>query len=171
MKTISRCAALVLALLLPVSAHAQGGAGPQSSPKAGEEVIVTQSASGEELHGRMVELSGTTLAMLVNGQRVDVPIDNVVRIDARTDSVTNGALIGGGIMLVSGVFACAAGVTAESGQCVGPLVFNTLFGVLAGMGIDALHKGRTTIYSKPSRVALAVAPAGKGVRGQLKLTW
>jgi len=170
MKTISRAAAFVLALLLPVSAHAQGGSGPLPSPKAGDEVIVTQSASGEELHGRIVELSRTTLAMLVNGQRVDVPIDDVLRIDARTDSVKNGALIGGGIMLASGAIACATGF-AESDRCAGPIVFNTLFGVLAGMGIDALHKGRTTIYSKPSRVALAVAPAGKGVRGQLNLTW
>ena len=169
MKTIAPCAALVLALLLPAAAHAQGG--PARSPKAGEEVIVTQSTSGEELRGRIVELSKTTLAMLVNGQRVDIPIDSVLRIDARTDSVKNGALIGGGIMLVSGVITCAAGFVPDSGRCAGPIVFNTLFGALAGMGIDALHKGRTTIYSKPSRVALAVAPAGKGVRGQLTLTW
>ena len=43
-----------------------------------------------------MELSKTTLAMLVDGQRVDVPIDNVLRIDARTDSVKNGAIIGAG---------------------------------------------------------------------------
>jgi hypothetical protein len=74
-------------------------------------------------------------------------------------------------MLVSGLIACAAGVRSEAGECAGPIVFDTLFGALAGAGIDALHKGRTTIYSKPAAVAFGIAPAGRGVRGQFQMTW
>ena len=47
----------------------------------------------------------------------------------------------------------------------------TVFRFLAGMGIDALHKGRTTIYSKPAAVSLAVSPSGKGARAQLAIRW
>ena len=38
-------------------------------------------------------------------------------------------------------------------------VFYAGIGALVGAGVDALHKGRTTIYSKPPAVSLAVAPA------------
>ena len=36
------------------------------------------------------------------------------------------------------------------------LVFNTGFGVLAGAGIDALHKGRTPIYVKTGKSSSAL---------------
>ena len=59
---------------------------------------MTQSVSGEELQGYLLELSPTTLAMLVNGKRVEMPIDSVLRIDGRRDSVKNGAAIGAAIL-------------------------------------------------------------------------
>ena len=98
MRTILVSVSLVLALLMPTSALAQGGSPtrPLSLSRA-EGVIVTQTASGEELHGYLLELSPTTLAMLVNGKRVEMPIDSVIRIDGRRDSVKNGAAIGAAI--------------------------------------------------------------------------
>jgi hypothetical protein len=170
MKTISVYAALVVALLLPAAANAQGE--PGMPPRiAGAEVIVTQSASGEELRGRIVELSKTTLGILVDGHRVDLPIDNVLRIDTRTDSVKNGAFIGGGVFLGLAAFACAAGFAPDAAQCATGAFFNTLFGTLAGVGIDALHRGRTTIYRKPAAVAIGVAPAAKGAAARLTVRW
>ena len=58
---------------------------------------MTQSTSGTEVRGRIVELSPTTLAMLVDGKRVDMPMNTVLRIDAPTDAVKDGAFIGGGV--------------------------------------------------------------------------
>jgi hypothetical protein len=162
MKTTLFYLTFVLTLLVPAAVRAQQ---PQ------EEVIVTQSASGAELRGRLVELSRTTLGILVNGSRVDVPIDNVLRIEARTDSVKNGAMIGGGIMLGLAAVTCATGFADEAGNCAIGIFFNTLFGSLAGAGIDALHKGRTTIYSKPALVAFGVAPTRKGARAQVAIRW
>jgi hypothetical protein len=135
-----------------------------------EEVIVTQSASGDELRGRLVELRATTLAMLVNGQRVELPIESVLRIDARGDSVKDGAAIGAAVMAGLAAFGCGLQAT-RAGQCVTGIIVNTGVGALIGAGIDALHKGRTTIYRKPAAVALAVGLAGKGARGQLKVSW
>jgi hypothetical protein len=169
MRTIHLSAVLVLGLLLPATAQAQGGYS-KAPPSPGEEVIVTQSTSGVELRGRIVELSKTNLAILVNGTRVDVQIDNVLRIDARTDSVKNGALIGGGVFFGMAALSCAL-YYDDAGQCAGGIALNTLFGTLAGAGIDALIRGRTTIYSKPASTALTVAPTRKGVRAQFTLRW
>ena len=58
---------------------------------------MTQSTSGQELRGFLVDLSPTTLAMLVDGKRVEVPLDRVLRIEGRNDSVKNGAAIGAAI--------------------------------------------------------------------------
>ena len=171
MKTTSLSAALVLALLLPAAAFAQESstAKPARPLKTLEEVIVTQSASGQELRGFLVELSPTTLAMLVDGERVDVPLERVLRIEGRNDSVKDGAAygaaIGGGLTALM----CAQGVELQ--YCVPAAVFYAGLGALAGAGVDALHKGRTTIYSKPPAVSLAVAPAPKGARAQLAIRW
>lgn len=161
---------LVLALLLALVLPSKGNAQPRQ-----EEVIVTHSASGTEVRGRLLDLSRTTLAMLVDGNRVEVPIDSVLRIDTRGDSVRNGALIGGGVFLGLATIACATGFSDEAGSCAAGIIFNTLFGSLAGAGIDALYRGRTNIYSKPATeaggAAFAVAPARKGARAQFSLRW
>jgi hypothetical protein len=112
-------------------------------------VIVTQSASGEELHGYLLELSPTTLAMLVNGKRVEMPIDGVLRIDRQRDSVKDGAAIGAAIVAGLGLFGCAERHGSRT-SCGSGLALNAGAGALIGAGIDALHHGRTTIYRKPA---------------------
>lgn len=161
-------AAAVALLLLPALAHAQPNAVPRQHP--GEEVIVTQSTSGQEIRGHIVELSSTTLSMLVAGRRVEVPIEAVLRIDARNDSVKNGAAIGAATMGGLAALGCFSAL-GSSGLCVSSVLLYTGLGALAGAGIDALHKGRTTIYSKPSPVSLALAPARKGARAQIRVSW
>lgn len=148
MGKIQRQVSLAVALLLASAAAATAGQRPPAV-KSGQEVVVTQSASGEELRGRLVELSSTSLGILVNGQRVDLPIENVLRIDVRDDSLKNGAIIGGSVMAGLSAFGCA--FTDRASTCATGMVFNTLFGVLAGVGIDAMHKGRTPIYVKASK--------------------
>jgi hypothetical protein len=171
MRIIPVSAALVLAFLVPAAALAQDRAAKPAPPlRTSEEVIVTQSTSGQELRGFLVELSPTTLALLVDGTRVDVPLERVLRIEGRNDSVKDGAAygaaIGGGLTALT----CAQGLELQ--YCVPAAVFYAGLGALAGAGIDALHKGRTTIYSKPPpAVSLAVAPAPKGARAQLAIRW
>jgi hypothetical protein len=148
MGKIQRHVSLAVALLLASAAAASAGQRPPAA-KAGEQVIVTQSASGQELRGRLVELSSTSLAILVDGQRVDVPIENVLRIDVRNDSLKNGAIIGGAVM--AGLTGIACAEIGDASGCAAAMVFNTGFGILAGAGIDALHKGRTPIYIKAGK--------------------
>jgi hypothetical protein len=162
---------LVLALVLPAAVHAQVGTAASLMPlRNSEEVIVTQSASAQELRGFLVELSSTTLAMLVDGKRVEVPMEGVLRIDGRNDSVKNGAAIGASVMGGLSALVCAQEYVGGA-LCVTNAIMYVGLGALVGAGVDALHKGRTTIYSKPSSVSLAVAPAGKGATAQLRLRW
>src|SRR5260221_7866058 len=104
--------ALTLALLAASAAPAAAQPPRHGTTRAGEEIIVEQSASGEELRGRLVELSPTSLTILVDGRRVDVPIDNVLRIDTMHDSVKNGAIIGASVFAGLAAIACAEFGTA-----------------------------------------------------------
>ena len=145
MRIISRALAVAgLLVVLPAGAWAQPASG-----KAGEEVIVTYAGSGQELRGHLVELSSTSLAMLVDGQRREVPIDDVLRIDGRKDSLKNGTIIGAAIMGALSLLTCPQ--MDDAGICASALIFNTGFGAAVGAGIDALHKGRSPIYVKPAR--------------------
>jgi hypothetical protein len=147
MKKISLFIVFSACLLTPAAAFA--GQKPHRQV-AREEVIVTQSGSGEELHGRLLELSSQSLAILVDGQRVDVPIDNVLRIDGTHDSLKNGTIIGASVMGGLAALTCA-GYATSAGQCLTGVVINAGLGALVGAGIDALHKGRSPIYIKPAK--------------------
>jgi len=149
--------AVVLALLLPSAAWA----GEKPAKKlAGEEVIVTQSGSGEELRGHIVDLTPESLAILVDGRRVEVPIENVLRIDSTHDSLKNGAIIGAAVM--GGLTALSCADVRDAGFCVTGIAVNTGLGALVGAGIDALHKGRSPIYVKAGKSESAL---------QVKITW
>jgi hypothetical protein len=152
MRKLRLAITIVGVVLLGVSAAA---AGQEPLKAGGDTVTVTQSGSGEELHGRLLELSATTLSILVEGRRVDVPIDNVLRIDGHYDSVKNGAIIGAAVMGGLALVACGS-LEAGTGWCANAIVVDTGFGALVGAGIDALHKGRTPIYVKAGRSGSAL---------------
>jgi hypothetical protein len=149
-----QCQVLLAAALLASAAVPAGAQQPPAVTRPGEEVIVTHSGGGEELRGRLIELSPATLALVANGQRVDLPVDNVLRIDVRNDSLKNGAIIGGVVMGSLAGLACA--FMDDAPACITGLVFNTGIGVLAGAGIDALHKGRTPIYVRAGKSGAAM---------------
>ena len=144
--TIARAAvaALVALVYWPSPAAAQ----QQDSRKHLGEEVVMQSTLGQELRGRLVDLSPTNLSILVDNHPVEVPLDTVTRIDVRNDSLKNGAIIGGAVM--GGLSALSCGLVDKS-MCTTGMIVNTGIGILAGAGIDALHKGRTPIYVKAGR--------------------
>lgn len=124
-----------------------------------KDVWITQSDSGEIVRGRLVELSGTSLALLTpDNRRVEMPLDKILRIEAHGDSLKNGALIGAAVMGGMTILACQ-GFT-RGGQCIVGMAFNTGFGALIGMGIDAANGGRSTLYRRPP----AAKTAGIGFR-------
>jgi len=119
-----------------------------------EDVIVVHAGSGDELHGRLLELSAATLAILVDGRRIEVPMDDVLRIDTWHDPVWNGFTLGA---VIAGGLVGLACASAEGGRaCVPAAIVDAGLGGLIGAGIDALHKGRTPIYIKAGKSASAV---------------
>jgi hypothetical protein len=144
---------LLMVLILAAPASAQEA----YKQEAYKQVWVTQSDSGEVLRGRMLRLSGETLALLTpDNRRVEVPLDHVLRIDIHGDSLKNGATIGAVVMGVLGGIGCLA--VERANQCVTGIVLNTALGGVIGAGIDAANGGRTTIYTKPAAATPAVMP-------------
>lgn len=135
---------LSLACTSPASAAQQPPA-----LQGGEEVIVVHAGSGQELRGRLLELSSTSLGILVDGHRVEVPIDDVLRIDGRKDSLKNGTLIGLGVFGGLALLSCPE--LSSPGWCAYGVAINGVLGAALGAGIDALHKGRSPIYIKPAK--------------------
>jgi hypothetical protein len=91
-----------------------------------------------------------------------VPIGSVLRIEARGDSLKNGAAIGAGVMAGLTLLGCA-GLGDGGGYCVRAAAINTAFGAVLGVGIDALNGGRSTLYKKE-------APA-KSMGVSFKMRW
>jgi hypothetical protein len=144
---------VVMSVCLVVSPAASAGQEPTRG-KPVDEVIVTQSDSGVEMRGTLLDLSADTLAMLVDGRRVEIPLDHVLRVDARHDPVKDGAIIGAAVM--GGLAALACPYTDSGAGCAVAIAFETGLGALVGAGIDALHKGRTPIYIKPAKSGAAL---------------
>lgn len=139
-------------------------AAPAAAQDTFKQVWVTQSSSGEVVHGRIVDLSPQSLTIFTSdNRRVDMPLDRVLRIEARGDSLKNGAAIGA--VVLGGIVALAcSGSGGTAGECATAVVLDAGMGALIGAGLDALNEGRSTLYSRP-----AMAPAGPTASLKLKL--
>lgn len=139
------CLSLLVAVFL---------AAPVSAQETFKQVWVTQSDSGDVVRGRLVELSRASLVLLTpDNRRVEMPIDSVLRIEARGDSLKNGAAIGAGVMAGLTLVGCA-GLVDGGGYCARAAAINTVFGAVLGAGIDAMNGGRSTLYKRepPAKV-------------------
>ena len=126
-------------------------ASPASAQEKSRRVWVTSADSGNVVSGRIVELSKDSLALLTpENQRVEMPVDRVLRIEAQGDSLKNGAIIGAAVM---GALTLAACANMSAGDCARVAPFEIALGALIGTGIDALNGGRSVIYSRPARAS------------------
>ena len=122
----------------------------------GMTVWVTDS-TGREARTRVVSVSGGVLTVAdgANTRRLDTT--DVVRVRARrADALWNGALIGAAAAVATGLFLC--NLTEPWENCrddVGPIVRIGAVGAGIGIGVDALIRGRKTIYA-----GTAGAPVG-----------
>ena len=139
-------------------------ASPASAQEKFKKVWVTHTDSGNVVAGRIVELSKDSLALLTpQNQRVEMPLDRVLRIEAEGDSLKNGAIIGAAVM---GALTLAACSNLSAGECARVAPFQIALGALIGTGVDALNGGRSVLYSRP----VAVSAPGKtaGLRFKLR---
>jgi hypothetical protein len=107
--------------------------------------------SGTETEGKLLRLAPDALVILVSGVERRFEVGSVQRIETR-DSTRNGTIIGAVVGAVFGLLGAAVSDCPRSGQgsCAGVraglFLISTSFYAAAGMGIDAVIPGRTSLY-------------------------
>jgi hypothetical protein len=110
-------------------------------------------ATGREEKTRVVDVSRGIVTTTSSGANRYLRAADIIRVRARRrDPVLNGALIGAGVALGSGLFLCR--LTESWEICrgnVGPIVTISAVGAGIGVAVDALIRGRVTIYESAGR--------------------
>jgi hypothetical protein len=127
--------------------------------KPGTTVWITD-FSGREERTRIDGVSADIIATTGTETR-RLRTADVLRVQVRySDSLVNGALIGAGVAVASGLLMCR--MTEPWENCrddVGPMLKIGAIGAGVGIGIDALIRGRKTIYdAAPGSTRLRAAP-------------
>jgi hypothetical protein len=133
----------------------------------GMTVWITDSA-GQEVRARVTGVSSGIVTTTIGAETRQVPTAEIVRVRARrSDPLLNGALIGAGAAVASGLALCR--LTEPWENCrddVGPMLRIGAIGAGAGIAIDALIRGRRTIYEAPGSARIQVSPLiGRHVGG------
>jgi hypothetical protein len=134
--------------------------GPASALTAGKTVWITDS-SGREERMHIIGVAGNVVTAMVGEDTRQLSTTDIVRIRVRhSDSVLNGALIGAGAAVAAGLYLCT--VTEPWANCrddFAPMFRIGALGAGIGIGVDALIRGRTTIYERERGAArLQAAP-------------
>jgi hypothetical protein len=157
-----------IALIVSCSASTGSGISAQTRDEPGLNRIlspgmtvwITDSAGREE-KTRIVGLSGDTVRTATGRGTRLFRTTEIVRARVRkTDSVVNGALIGAGVAVASGLVLCRLTEPWQICRNAGPLLQISAVGAGAGAGMDALIRGRRTIYeAAPRKTKLRLMPA------------
>ena len=155
---MKRWMTMLLAILLPSGGFAQDTvrSWPGLDASALSTVYVVDE-TGAETIGALLRLNPDSLVLLVDGVERRFDATRVRRLDKRGDSLRNGALIGAVVGIVMGLV--SAGISDcpgddPGGRCLGTRAAIAVVsaGVYAGIGtgVDALVRGRTTLYVAPA---------------------
>ena len=153
--------ALVIALsaLSAKAVSAQPAAELETTLTPGMVVWITDSAGREE-KTRIVSVSGDTVTASDGGAIRRLRTEDIKRVRVRrSDSVLNGALIGAGAAVASALLLCRMMEPWDICLDAGPILRIGAVGAGIGIGIDALVRGRRTLYEAPQGLTrLHVAP-------------
>jgi hypothetical protein len=173
---------IALPILFSVTANsavlAQTPAGATSNLEGtltpGTTAWITDS-TGREAKTRIVSLSDDIVTIAEANDIRHLRKAEVTRVRVRdSDSLVYGALSGAGAGVASGLFLCR--LTEPWENCrddVGPMIRFGAIGAGIGIGIDALIRGRKTIYDNPGATRLHATPiVGRRAAGlQVSLTF
>jgi hypothetical protein len=138
------------------------------------DIVYVTDETGQERRARILDLSSSVLVLSVDGTRRDFSERAVRRLRQRLpDSLKNGALIGGAVVLTVAVLGRLT-VADDGGtfwENAGFILYLGAIGAGVGTGIDAAIQTRKTIYEAPARASpgsLGMSPlvsrAVKGLR-------
>lgn len=151
--------ALVLLTVFSIATMSLPAYGQDAIVHTGETVYVHTISSREVLRGTVLEANNGVFSLRVNGDCVDIPMDDVRRLDLQVrDPLMNGALIGGIAFGVLCVLTCGQGL--ESGDDLGQAVItNAVVGAAMGALIDYVKMSRKVVYERPRQVRTSALPA------------
>ena len=141
--------------------------------KSGDTIRVTDS-SGQEVSGRLIDLSPAAMGIQSNGVRREFAPSEVDHITgSRRGSLATGAMWGLGVGAGFGVLVTSGGDCFGCGgtwMIAGALYFGGI-GTGIGVGVSALTRHRRVIYSRSnSHVTLHISPLIDGGRTGLMAT-
>ncbi len=155
---------LVLVAVIGVAAHAESQTATSFNQlpllvNQGDRITVTDN-TGRELRGPIIDLSPSTLSLLVDGIRRDLGEADVTVIRKRQrDSLKNGALYGFVPGAVVGGLFFAGGASDYPIFVLGIASLFGLGGAAVGAGVDALMESPRVIYdASASAQPLTVSP-------------
>jgi hypothetical protein len=139
--------AVFFSMISVASGQPRDGATVQETLTPGTTAWITDS-SGREEKARIVGVSGSVLTVAAMDGVRQLRTSDVVRVRVReSDSVINGALIGAGAAVASGLLMCRAMEPWDVCRSnVGSILRLGALGAGIGVGVDALIRGRRTIY-------------------------
>lgn len=144
-----------IALLMLFAVSAVSSASAQTPPPPDLETVLVPGMtawitdrSGREEKTRVVDVSADVVTATIGESTRSLQTTDIIRVRARhSDSVLNGALIGAGAAVAAGLLLCTTMEPWENCRDdVGPIVGIGAIGAGIGIGIDALIRGRRTIY-------------------------
>ncbi|MEO6213543.1 MAG: hypothetical protein ABIP65_07945 [Vicinamibacterales bacterium] len=177
---VLRCLAIVcLICWCPSAAFAQSAPDWSMNVKLGKPLFVTL-LNGDRIDGvaGSVTVEGVSVATPI-GVRIAKfgDIRKVERKDSLWNGVWIGAAIGAGAGLVTAVSvdACPeyggyASVGCSDERAALPFA-GAIYGALIGWGIDALVKGRSTLFDSAGATRVSFAAAPRSVSGRLTVAW
>jgi hypothetical protein len=120
----------------------------------GLQTVYVKDTSGVESAGPLLRINPDSLVLLVDGAERQLPLGDVARIQKR-DSLRNGTLIGLAIGTVMGIVSgglsdCPGNNPGGSCAHFRAVMLVLSAGVYTGLGtgVDALIRGRTTLYEQ-----------------------
>ena len=166
---------LVMLCASTVSVAAQAAPRPdfETTVRPGMTVWITD-RGGREEKTRIVSVSGDTVLTTSDEETQRLRTADIMRVRARrSDWVLDGALIGAGAAVASGLLLCRATEPWENCRDdFGPMLRIGAIGAGIGAGIDALIRGRKVIYEAGApRVQAAPIVSRRGAGLQVSLVF
>jgi hypothetical protein len=171
---------VLLFLLFSASSGSAASAQTPATPDVNLETILARErtvwitdSTGREEKTRIVGVSGGIVTVNAGENIRRLRTTDVLRVRVRqSDPVINGALIGAGAAVASGLFLCS--LTEPWENCrddVGPMFRIGAIGAGVGIAVDALIRGRRTVYeAAPGLPRLQAAPIVTGYGGGLQVS-
>jgi hypothetical protein len=157
-----------------VSATSTASAQPPASVAGALETALAPGATawitdsdGVESKARIISVADNSITIAAGDRTRRLSTTDVAKVKVQhSDSLLNGALIGAGAGVASGLFLCR--LTEPWENCrddIGPMFRIGAVGAGIGIGIDALIRGRKTIYEAPTATTRLLAAPIIGRRG------